>query len=126
GTELIRRALALNPHHPGWYRFGIFYRHFAREEYAEALAAAQAMNMPGYYATHVAVGAAAGLLGQLDVGRDAVHELLTVYPAFAERGYTEFKKWVPDQAVLDRYFLGLRAAGLEVADSGLDLADAGA
>jgi serine/threonine protein kinase len=123
GAALTRRALALNPHHPGWYRFGIFYRHFAREEYAEALVVAQAMNMPGYYATHVAVGAAAGLAGRLDVGREAVRELLTVYPAFAERGYSELKKWVPDEAVLERYFVGLQLAGLEVADSGLPAVD---
>jgi serine/threonine-protein kinase len=117
GTALIQRALELNPHHPGWYRFGIFYRHFAQEEYAEALAAAQAMNMPGYYATHMAIGAAAGLLGRLDVAKDAVRELLVVYPEFAERGRAEMAKWVPDRSVLDRYFLGLREGGLEVADA---------
>jgi TolB-like protein/Tfp pilus assembly protein PilF len=122
GTALIERALALNPHYPGWYRFGIFYRHFAREEYAEALAEAQAMNMPGYYATHVAVGAAAGLAGRVDVGREAVRELLAVYPAFADRGYAEFKKWIADEAVLERYFVGLQLSGLEVADSGLERA----
>jgi TolB-like protein len=119
GVELIRQALELNPHHPGWYRFGIFYDHFVREEYEEALAVVQAINMPGYYPTHVAIGATAGLLGRLDVAREAASELLAVYPAFAERGRAEYAKWTPDESVLDRYFVGLRAAGLEVADSGL-------
>lgn len=125
GVELTRQAFELNPHHPGWYRFGIFYDHYVREEYEEALAVLQAINMPGYWPTHVAIAAVAGHLGQLDVARDAVRELLVVYPAFAERGRTEQGKWIPDEAVLDRYFLGLRAAGLEVADSGLGTVDAG-
>jgi hypothetical protein len=90
-----------------------------REEYEEALAVVQAINMPGYYPTHVAIGATAGLLGRLDVAREAASELLAVYPAFAERGRAEYAKWTPDESVLDRYFVGLRAAGLEVADSGL-------
>jgi adenylate cyclase len=124
GIELILQALELNPHHPGWYRFGIFYDHFVREEYEEALTVLQAINMPGYWPTHVAIAAVAGLLGRPRVAADAVRELLVVYPAFADRGRTEMGKWVPDEAVLDRYFLGCRAAGLEVADSGLDRADA--
>ena len=123
GTELIRQVLELNPHHPGWYRFGIFYDHFVREEYEEALRVLQAINMPGYWPTHVAIASVAGHLGQLDVADDAVRELMAVYPAFAERGRTELGKWVPDQAILERYFLGLRKAGFEVADSGLEPVD---
>jgi hypothetical protein len=33
-------------------------------------------------------------------------------------------KWVPDRTILDRYFLGLRKSGLEVADSGQEAVDA--
>jgi len=109
---------------PGWYRFGIFYDHFVREEYEEALAVVQAINMPGYYPTHGAIASTAGLLGRTEVAREAARELLAVYPAFAERGRAEYAKWTPDESVLDRYFLGLRAAGLEVADSGLEPLDA--
>jgi tetratricopeptide (TPR) repeat protein len=124
GTELIRRVLESNPHHPGWYRFGIFYDHFVREEYEEALRVLQAINMPGYWPTHVAIAAVAGHLGQQDVADDALRDLMAVYPAFAERGWTELGKWVPDRTILDRYFLGLRKAGFEVADSGLEAVDA--
>ena len=124
GTELIRRVLESNPHHPGWYRFGIFYDHFVREEYEEALRVLQAINMPGYWPTHVAIAAVAGHLGQQDVADDALRDLMAVYPAFAERGWTELGKWVPDRTILDRYFLGLKKAGFEVADSGLEAEDA--
>jgi len=117
GIELIEKVLALNPHHPGWYHFGTCYRHFAREEYEEALATAQAINLPGYYATHWAIAASAGHLGRQDVAHEAVRELLAVYPEFAERGRTELGKWVPDTAVLERYFEGLRKAGLDFASS---------
>ena len=126
GVELTRQAFELNPHHPGWYRFGIFYDHFVREEYEEALTVLQAINMPGYWPTHVAIAAVAGLLGQTDVARDAVRELLALFPEFAEGGRAAMGKWVPDEEVLDRYFQGLRRAGLEVADSGLKpVGDAG-
>ena len=123
GPRLIRRVLELNPHHPGWYLFGIWYAHFAREEYEEALAVAQKINMPGYYPLHVVTATTAGFLGRLDVARDAIRELNEIYPAFAERGRAEFGKWILDEAVLDRYFIGLRKAGFEVADSGLQAAD---
>jgi adenylate cyclase len=117
GMELIQRVLELNPHHPGWYHFGMFYRHFAREEYEEALATAQAINLPGYYPTHWAIAAAAGHLGRQDVAGEAVRELLALYPEFAERGRTELAKWIPDTAMLDRFFEGISRAGLDFASS---------
>jgi TolB-like protein len=117
GTSLIRQVLELNPHHPGWYLFGIFYDHFVKEEYEEALDVAQAINLPGYYPTHVSIAAAAGHLGRLDVAKSASAELLAVYPEFAERGRAEYGKWVRDEAVLDSLLEGLRLAGMEVADA---------
>ncbi|MBT8478255.1 MAG: hypothetical protein KJO06_05005, partial [Gemmatimonadetes bacterium] len=123
GTSLVRQALKLNPHHPGWYLFGLFYDYFVREQYEEALRVLQAINLPGYYPTPMCIAMTAGLAGQVDVAREAVRELLALYPEFAERGRSEMGKWIPDVEVLDRYFLGLRAAGLEVADSGLPALD---
>lgn len=41
GVELTTRAMALNPHHPGWYRFSTFFNEYRQGHYAEALAIAQ-------------------------------------------------------------------------------------
>lgn len=37
GVEWTTRAMAMNPHHPGWYRFITFFDSYHRGEYAEGL-----------------------------------------------------------------------------------------
>lgn len=49
GVSLARDAMSLNPHHPGWYRFGAFFEQYNRGAYAEALETAERINMPGYF-----------------------------------------------------------------------------
>lgn len=117
GLALIRQVLELNPHHPGWYRFAFVVDHCLRGEWREALAEAQAINMPEYYPTHVYVATSAARLGLGDVARGAVDELLSLFPDFVERGRAELSKWYPDEELLDSVFEGLRLAGLEVTDA---------
>lgn len=120
GLALVHQVLELNPHHPGWYRFAIVNDHYRKAEYEEALAQAQAINLPGYWPTHVIVAAAAGRLGRLAVATRAIDELLALCPEFAESGRVELGKWFADVNLLDAYMEGLRMAGLAVSGAALD------
>jgi tetratricopeptide (TPR) repeat protein len=113
GLALVRRALELNPHHPGWYRFAIINDHYRKGEYEDALAEAQAVNLPGYWPTHAIIAAAAGRLDRLDVARRAIEELVALFPDFAARGRAELGKWFADEKLLDAYMEGMAMAGLE-------------
>ena len=119
GLALVRQVLELDPHHPGWYRFAIVNDYYRKGEYKEALAEAQAINLPGYWPTHVMVAAAAGRLGRLAVATRAIDELLALCPEFAESGRVELGKWFADEKLLDEVMEGLRLAGLEVSTARL-------
>ncbi len=113
GVELVRRAIDLNPHHPGWYHFVTCHYHLHKGEYQEALAEAQRINMPGLYGTHVALGAAHSKLGNEEEARKAVEELLRLYPEFAEKGRRELEKWYGPGGMTQLLLAALREAGLD-------------
>jgi TolB-like protein/tetratricopeptide (TPR) repeat protein len=84
GCALTERAMALNPHHPGWYYFAFFNRHYRRREFAEALRAAKKTNMPDHLWSHFAVAIAAGQLGREAEATAALDAMVALAPAFAD------------------------------------------
>jgi TolB-like protein/Tfp pilus assembly protein PilF len=110
GTELTRRAQALNPLHPTWYYFSFARLHYSQRRYDETLADMQRIGLPHFAWSHLLTGAAKGQLGHPDA-REAVARLYEIKPEFS--ALTELKKWntAPDdlQHILD----GLRKAGLK-------------
>lgn len=123
GLALVRRVLDLNPHHPGWYRFAIVNDHYRKGEYEEALAEAQAINLPKYWPSHVSIAAAASRLGRHEVARRAIEELRELFPEFAEEGRAELGKWLMDKALLDAVLEGVELAGLEMSSGSGGVAD---
>jgi len=114
GLELTRAAMALNPHHPGWYRFGEYLDHYRRGEYTEALAVAEKINMPGYYVDPLSLAASHAQLGHGDAARAALRDLLQLQPHFARRGEAVLEKRLYAQPELVAHLMdGLRKAGLE-------------
>jgi TolB-like protein/predicted Ser/Thr protein kinase len=113
--ELTRAAMALNPHHPGWYRFGEFLDHYRRGEYAEALSVAEKINMPGYYADPLALAASHAQLGNAATARAALKDLLQLQPDFVSKGAEILDKRLYSQPELvARLMDGLRKAGLDL------------
>jgi TolB-like protein/Flp pilus assembly protein TadD len=113
GVSLGNQALALNPHHPGWHYFLIFYDSYRKGEYQQALEIAQRFNMPKYFNAHVAMGAANGQLGRTEPAQAAVKGILDTFPNFADKAYEELGKWfAPD--LVEHVIDGLRKAGLDV------------
>ena len=113
GVSLGNQALALNPHHPGWHYFLIFYNSYRKGEYQQALEIAQRFNMPKYFNTHVALAAANAQLGRWEPAQAAVKAILDTFPNFADKAREELGKWfTPD--LVEHVVDGLRKAGLEV------------
>ncbi|HEX3231074.1 MAG TPA: AAA family ATPase, partial [Pyrinomonadaceae bacterium] len=115
GCELLNRAMQLNPHHPGWYRYAPFLNAYRQGDYHGALDIALKMNMPGVSLMYVALAAVYGQLGEPEAAREAVRELLALRPDFKQAARTELEKlWDPE--LVGCLIDGLRKVGLEISD----------
>jgi adenylate cyclase len=114
GVALIRKAMTLNPRHPAWYWFPIFWDSYRKKQYQNALGHAQRINMPKLYWTHHVLAAAYGQLGRQNEAQAAVSELLHLYPDFGSHARDEWRKYNVSEEFIDHALDGLRKAGLEV------------
>jgi tetratricopeptide (TPR) repeat protein len=111
--ELTDRAFALNPRSPGWYRYAAYFDHYRRGEYAEALAAAELINMPEYFTSHTALAAAHAELGHVGAAQRAAQEVLRLAPSLPEDGQVQLERFIFSQPdLVERFIDGLRKAGL--------------
>ena len=114
GAELTRKAMDLNPHHAGWYHFGLIWLHFSRGEYEQALERVSHVNMPGMFWTYLAMAAICGQLGRKTEGREAVRKLLEIDPEFAAHARHNIESWHFASGLMEPLLEGLRKAGLAV------------
>jgi tetratricopeptide (TPR) repeat protein len=113
GCAMVERAAELNPRHPGWYWFPLFYNAYRKGDYPGALTVALKINLPHFFYTHVVIAAAYGQLGDCQAAGEALRELLILKPDFARVGRNELRKWYPPELV-EHLIDGLRKAGLDV------------
>jgi TolB-like protein/Flp pilus assembly protein TadD len=118
GCALAERAMQLNPHHPGWYRFSIFLNAYRKKDYKGALDVALKINMPTYFFTHASLASVYGQLGDQPAARQAVRELLAQKPDFAATAREEWERWIGSGELLEELLDGLRKAGLKVDETG--------
>jgi serine/threonine protein kinase/tetratricopeptide (TPR) repeat protein len=114
GCALAERATRLNPHHPGWYWFPLFFNAYRQRDYQGALDAVLKVNMPAFWRTQFALATAYAQLGERDAASNAVRELLTIRPDFPVVARNELRKWW-DAEFIEHLVDGLRKAGLEIA-----------
>jgi len=114
GCALAARARQINPHHPGWYWFPVFFDAYRKRDYRGALDVALKINMPGFWRSNVALAVAYGQLGEQEEARNAVRELLAIKRDFAATAREELAKWW-DPELVEHLIEGLRKAGLEIA-----------
>ena len=113
GLALAEEALKLNPHHPGWYRYGKFWGHYRKREYQEALRIARMINMPGNFYYHSTLACVLGQLGRTEDAQRSVQDLLKMYPDFPAKARAELGKWIEPELV-EQFVEGMRKAGLEI------------
>ena len=114
GCALAERATRLNPNHPGWYWFPLFFNAYRQHDYQGALDVVLKVNMPAFWRTHFALATAYAQLGERDAASNAVRELLTIRPDFRVVARDELRKWW-DAELIQHLIDGLRKAGLEIA-----------
>ena len=111
GCSLIRRAMDLNPHHPGWYRLVLALDAYRTANYRDAVHEATKANVPGVFWTNVILAAAHAQLGELDSARRALQRLISQKEDFAESARETIGKWY-EAELADDLIDGLHKAGL--------------
>jgi len=109
GVELTRRAIALNPLHPGWYHFCFARRHLADGENAAALADVRKTDLPDFYWYWLIKAAALGHMGDKEQAAKALAKLTALMPGFSARD--ELYKWSTEPDDRDQILAGLDKAG---------------
>jgi adenylate cyclase len=110
GVLLARRAMALNPHHPGWYQVPLVFDLLRRREYEQALQATKRINMPGFFWAHLLAAAIAGRLGRPDEARAGLESLRGHFPSYREELERYRELWIRDAAVWAQLVEGLAEA----------------
>ena len=109
GVELTRRAIALNPLHPGWYHFCFARKHLADGDDAAALADVGKTDLPDFYWFWLIKAAALGHMGDKERAAKALAKLTALMPGFSARD--ELYKWSTEPDDRDRILAGLDKAG---------------
>ena len=109
GVELTRRAIALNPLHPGWYHFCFARKHLANGDDAAALADVRKTDLPDFYWYWLIMAAALGHMGDKERAAKALEKLTALMPGFSARD--ELYKWSTEPDDRDRILAGLDKAG---------------
>lgn len=115
-VELTTRAMALNPNHPGWYRFNTFFNEYRQGNYEAALAIAQRVNMPNYFADPYVRAMTHAQLGHAEEAAKALSEFRALWPGVNLRTLKEehLGKWFFAQpALIDQVIDGLKKAGMD-------------
>jgi len=115
GCAMSERAMAMNPHHPGWYWFPLVLNAYRQRDYERALDLALKINMPGFWRTQLVLAVTNAQLGHQKAARNAVQQLLMIRPEFAPVARVELAKWWEPELV-EHLVDGLRKAGLDIAE----------
>ena len=114
GGELITRAIALNPVHPGWYRVPMFFEAYTAGRFEQALGELRRAPMKDFFWWRAFKAATHARLGEQDSAADELKALLSMQPDFQSRFVEEARKWRVDDAVLSALAAGLEDAGIVV------------
>lgn len=110
GIALSRRAIELNPLHPGWYHFSFARLHYYQRRYEETLVDVQRISLPDFFWTHLLTAAALGQLGREDAAR-SLALMNEAKPGVS--AVDEMRKWNAAPRDFDHLLEGLRKAGLD-------------
>ena len=94
GLEITKRARQINPDHPGYYKFSLFYDQYLKGNNAAALDIALQINMPYYYSDPLVRVLAHVRNGNMDAANEAAKELTQLFPNFeADFGRLGLTNW---------------------------------
>jgi adenylate cyclase len=113
GTDAMREAMQLNPHHPSYYR-GILAN--ALEELGRSAEAIEVLTEavrrePDYFSGHLRLASLYGLADQIDAAKAELSAALRINPKFTMAMAEAFYASSNNEST-ERFKLGLRKAGL--------------
>ena len=111
GVALSRKAVALNPYHPGWFHLTLSSDHYRKGEYEQALAEAQRINRPSLLIMHASLAAIYGQLGRHAEAQAALADLRELDPNFPENTLDHLRKNYFSEELVESFMDGLRKAG---------------
>lgn len=116
GLELSARAMALNPNHPGWYRFAAFFDLYRQSRFEEALYVVERINLPDYFPHAYCRAMTHAQLGQPEEATRALQDLIALWPNVSLAALRELamERWMYAQPELVELAVdGLRKAGMK-------------
>ncbi len=116
GCAIAEPASALNPNHSAWHRLPAFFNAYRTGDYQKALQAALSLSMPEYFQGSAARAAAYGQLGESELARRAVQELLSLEPNFGSWARDFYARWQSPEMV-EHLVEGWRKVGLAIEGS---------
>lgn len=112
GLSLVRKAMSLNPQHPGWCYFAFCHDHYIRGDYAKAMEQIRFIETPNWFWPHALQAALYAKLGNKEAADAARANVLRLYPDFPENAEKECGKWFKRAEDLEKYLDGLKQANL--------------
>jgi tetratricopeptide (TPR) repeat protein len=113
GIELMKRAMRLNPHHPGWYYLVDYLNFYRQGEYELALIEAGRFNISAFYWDPLIRAAVQGQLNQQAEAEKSLNELLDLIPDFKQRGKDLIRRFAYSDEHVEMIWDGLQKAGIE-------------
>ena len=96
GYDLVMKVKGLNPHHPDWMNYFIFFKYFVERDFAEAarwVESARSLEGWHWWTAHRAVTYC--LLGNVAKGKDLVRQTLEIRPDFKDIFWEEMNFFNP-------------------------------
>jgi len=112
GLQMLDRARALNPLHPGWYWFPYSADAYRRQDYPQALLYAGRLNMPDFFWCPLFTAAIQAQLGHDSRALAALNNAVELNPALKTSAREIIARIFPDESLVDGFMLGLAKAGL--------------
>jgi serine/threonine protein kinase/tetratricopeptide (TPR) repeat protein len=112
GVANARRAMDLNPHHPGWYHLPSFYNCYRLHEYEDALQIVKRINAPGAPLTAALLAATVGKLARRVEAQSAIEALTKADPALLQLERLRAALAIPlwDERLIDELIDGFLTA----------------
>lgn len=115
GSDMAARAMRLNPHHPGFYRYAMVFQTYFEGRYQETLAELRKTGT-AHWAVHVWYALTHAMLGDSAAARAESEKALALKPDFTARWYLDHRRF--HASLREPFVDGAAKAGLPLGDGG--------
>lgn len=113
GLALMRKAVVLNPHYPGYYHLVFGAAHLREGRYEEALLELEKMALPGWFMAQIALVAGYAHVHRKKETESALADLLALRPGYdLDQSAGDLRRFGLPEDVVEPLLEGLRMAGL--------------